>query len=1055
MTRFLNIIFIFSVLFIPIISHAQDNIVSGKVIGADDQEGIPGVNILIKGTETGTVTDFNGNYSLEIPSDTSTMVFSFVGYQTKEISVNNRNTIDVVLRPEVTELTEIVVTALGIEKDKKALGYSSQQVGGEDLSEAREANFINSLSGKVSGVQITNSGTGPGGSSKVTIRGMASIQGANDPLFVVDGIPVDNTSGGGSQFGGIDYGSAISNINPDDIANINVLKGASATALYGSRGQNGVIMITTKKGKNREGIGVTFNSNLTLESPLVYPDFQNRYGRGSDGNLPYFNQGPNIGNLNDNINSSWGEEMNGQTDFLIGDDVYPMENWTGEVTPYLAQPNNYRDFWRTGFSNTNTLTLSGGNEKTTGMASISQLENRGIMPNSKFSRTTINLRLTNEFGERLSMDAKVNYIYQEYFNRPNLTLNPDNPVKNLVTMPRNIRLSDLQNYITDNGRPRVFTNATSLDQWQNPYWAVNLNTNNDQRDRIMGFIKMNYEFTDWLSAYVRFGTDVYFDERERRIAPNTIYKINDEYTRYEGRVQETNADFLITAQHDISSKLNGVLSIGGNLMHQKREGSNTIALGLDIPYYYNFTNASGLQVIPNFFEKEIQSLYATLDFNYDNYLYVQLTGRNDWSSVLPPDNWSYFYPSLSTSFVFTDAWNIGIDWLSYGKIRASYAFVGNDTNPYQLDQLYALNALNHGNQKFAQIISPRPSRELRNELTRSFEVGGDLSFFFDRIRLDFTYYNAATSNQLIALDVSRASGFTQVRINSGLIRNQGIEMMLNTVPVEGDKFSWNLDFNFTRNYNELIELDKEGRVRVQDLGTFDQFGVQIVAEEGRPFGDIYALRAFSKDPETGQRLINSQGLPIAAQDPELIGNYLPDFQAGISNSFRYGSFSLSFLVDLQKGGDIYSYTNATMAALGNSAATLDQRRFWYAGAGGYVADGILPDGTQNDIEVDPEDYWNTVGGQGGGMFAEAFLYDASYIKLREARLTYRMSSNLINRLPFSSATLSLVGRNLAILFSNTPGFDPEATFNTGNAQGIEAYAFPSTRSIGFNLNLQF
>jgi len=1053
MNRFLNIILFLAVFLISHLSSAQEISVSGKVVGADDNEGIPGVNILIKGTETGTVTDFNGNYNINIPSDTATMIFSFVGYQTKTIAVNNRSTIDVALRPDVTELTEIVVTALGIEKDKKALGYSSQQVGGEDLSEAREANFINSLSGKVSGVQITNSGTGPGGSSKVSIRGLASIAGNNSPLFVVDGIPVDNATGGGSQFGGIDYGSAISNINPDDIASINVLKGASATALYGSRGQNGVIMITTKKGRQREGIGVTFNSNLTMETPLVYPDFQNSYGRGSNNNFPYFNQGPNIGNLNDNINSSWGEQMEGQTQFMIGDDVYPMENWTGEVTPYAAQPDNYRDFWRTGLSNTNTITMSGGNETTTGWASISHLENQSIMPNSEFSRTTINLRLTNKFGEKLSMDAKVNYIYQDFFNRPNLTLNPDNPVKSLVTMPRNIRLSDLQNYITNNGRPRVFTNATSLDQWQNPYWAVNLNTNNDKRDRVLGFIKMNYDFTDWLSAYVRVGTDLYFDERERRIAPNTIYKINDEYSRYEGRVQETNVDFLITAQRDISSKLDGVLAVGGNLMHQNSENSTNTALGLDIPYYYNFTNASGIQVIPGFREKEIQSLYATLDLNYDNYLYVQLTGRNDWSSTLPPESWSYFYPSVSTSFVFTDAWDLGIDWLSYGKIRASYAFVGNDTNPYQLDQLYAINALTHDNQKFAQIISPRPSRVLRNELTQSFEVGGDLSFFLDRIRLDFTYYNAGTSNQLIALDVSRASGFEKVNINSGLIRNQGVELMLNTVPIESEKFSWNIDLNFTRNYNEMVELDPE--VKVQDLGTFDQFGVQIVAEEGRPFGDIYALKAFSKDPESGQRLINSQGLPIVAEDPELIGNYLPDFQAGISNTLRYGSFNLSFLVDLQKGGDIYSYTNATMAALGNSAATLEKRRFWYAGAGGYVADGILPDGTQNDIEVDPEEYWRNVGGQGGGMFAEAFLYDASYIKLREARLTYRMPSNLINKLPFTSATLSLVGRNLAILLSNTPGFDPEATFNTGNAQGIEAYAFPSTRSLGFNLNLQF
>lgn len=1032
---------------------AQVNTIRGSVVDADGG-GLPGVNITIKGSALGTITDIDGKYSLAVSDQDQILLFSFIGYKSQEIAVAGRTQIDVTLQEDIQQLNEVVVTALGIEKDKASLGYSSQQVSGEDLTTARESNVINSLSGKISGVQINNSGTGQSGSSKVTIRGLASIAGNNSPLFVVDGVPVDNTSGGGSEFGGVDYGSAISSINPDDIASINVLKGASASALYGSRGQNGVIMITTRKGAKRSGIGVTFNTNYTAETPLVTPEFQNEYGRGSGGNFPFFTQGPNRGKLNNNIIGSWGQKMEGQTAFDIGGTSYPILSWTGEELPYNAQPDNYNDFWQTGSTFTNSLTFSGGNEKTTVWASISQLENESIMPNSGFSRTSANLRLTNKFGERLSIDGKFTYVYQENTNRPNLTLSPDNPVKSLIEMPRNIRLSDLQNYIDANDRPRVFTNATSLDQWQNPYWAVNLNTNNDQRDRMTGFLKLDYKIFDWLSAFVRVGTDVYFDERERRIAPNTIYKIDDEYLRYEGRVQENNLDILITANKDWNESFNSVLSVGGNLMHQKRNGKSTTALGLEIPYYYDFTNASDLAISPFYFEKEIQSLYATLDLSYKNYLYLQLTGRNDWSSVLPPENWSYFYPSASLSFVFSDAFDLRSDWFSFGKLRTSYAFVGNDTGPFQLSQLYVVNGLSHGNQKLGQIVGTRPNIELKNELTRSFEVGMELNFFMNRIGLDVTYYNAGTSDQLIPLQVSRPSGYTNAWINSGLIRNQGIELMLNTIPLELGDFRWDLDLNFTLNRNEIIELDKEGLIGVQNLGSFDQFGVQIVAEEGRPFGDIYATKAYKKD-ETGQRIINSSGLPESSSTPERIGNYLPDWQAGINNTFNYKSFRLSFLLDIQKGGDIYSYSNAVMAGLGNSKASLEGRRLWYAGAGGFVADGVLADGTPNMREVNPEDYWSSVGGSGGGMFAEEFLYDASYVKLRELSVSYNLPSSLLDKTPFAGASLSLVGRNLAILYSNTPGFDPEATFNSGNAQGIEAFAFPSTRSYGVNLNVKF
>ncbi len=1025
--------------------YSQSITVKGTVTDGDSNEGLPGVNIQIKGTSNGTTTDIDGNYSLQLNSE-NILIFSFIGYANQEIPVNNRTIIDVQMEESMETMQEVVVTALGIEKDKKSLGYATQSISGENLIQARENNVINSLAGRVAGMQINQAGTGAAGTSKVVIRGSASIAGNNSPLYVVDGVPMANPQGGGSQFGGLDYGDGISNISPNDIESMNVLKGASATALYGSRGQNGVIMITTKKGRSRKGIGVEINSNYVAEEALVLPDFQNRFGRGSNGNFPV----GATGEINNSIRTSWGPRTFGQTEV----NNIPLVNWTGEQVPYSPQADNIRDFYRTGSSFTNAVALSGGNDKTQARLSFTHLKNENIMPNSNMQRFNVNLNINTELSDNLSVDAKLNYVKQDVFNRPNLALSPDNPMNSLIRMPRTIRLSDLENFQTPTGLPRVYTNPLASDQWQNPYWAVNLNTNEDTRDRIIGYAKVNYQFADWLKMHVRTGTDFYNDFRENRNATNTIYRtINDRsfYSISNLRFEERNSDVLFSTFLNLSEKIGFSGNLGANNLRITSRSASTTTQGLNIPNFFKMQNGLAPQTVEGDAERIVNSVYGSATFDYDNYLFVEVSARNDWSSALPANNRSYFYPAISTSFVFTDA--IEMDWgpLTSGKFRGSYAEVGNDTGPGQLQQNYIVNALAHDGQTFGQIAPTQPPVNLRPERTSTYELGFDLNFFRGRINLEATYYNAGTADQILRIPVSKGSGFTTSIINAGLIVNQGVELSLTAIPVIQGDFEYSTFVNFTRNRSRVERLAEN--LEVYQLGdNYDQFGIRIQAEVGGEFGDIYADRAYLRD-EAGNRIIGAGGLPL--QDPDgikKIGNYQPDFLAGWGNTFRYKNITLSALIDMRMGGDMFSFSNAIAAANGNAKFTENDRLEWYAGAGGYVAEGVTESGQPNTVEVDPQAYWSNVGGQ-SQLFAEEFLYDGTFIKFRELTLGYSLPSKLFDNNFVNSARVSVVGRNLFFILKNTPGFDPEATFNAGNDQGIEVFAIPSTRSIGVNVNI--
>jgi TonB-linked SusC/RagA family outer membrane protein len=1036
-----------ALLSLNVIAGAQQFKVQGVV---QDSQGntIPGVNVLLKGSDRGTTTDVNGNYAIEVDDGKDFLIFSFLGFKTEEVAIATRSVVNVTLIESIEQLQEIVVTALGVEKEKKTLGYAAQSIAGTELVTARESNVINSLSGKITGVQINQSGTGPGGTSKVVIRGFKSIGGSNNPLYVIDGIPMTNSQGGGGQFGGVDYGDGISNINPDDIESFNVLKGPSATALYGSRGQNGVIMITTKKGKARKGIGVEVNSNFTLEQPLVLPDFQDKFGRGSNGNFPVQPDGTLLNNIRD----SWGPRTLGQTTASNG---IPLVDWMGEERPYDAQPNNIKDYFRTGTSLTNSIALSGGDEKTQARVSLTHLKRENIMPNSNFERLSVSLNIRSKLSDKFTVEGKINYINQQAFNRPNLTLSPDNPMNSLIQMPRSINLDDLRTFRTPNGLPRLYTNATGTDQWQNPFWAAYLNTNDDERDRVLGYLLLEYKFNDWLKMHIRTGTDFYHDFRQNRNATNTIYRVTPDksfYSEYYGRAEERNSDVLVTASKKISDKINFSANLGGNLLYQQARSITNTAQGLNIPDFFVIQNARSVVASEGASQKEVQSVYGSAQFDYNDYLFVEITARNDWSSALPATSRSYFYPSLSTSLIFTDM--IKIDWgpMTLGKLRGSYAQVGNDTGPHQLDLNYVVNSLSHGGQSFGQVVSTQPPLNLKPERTTSFEAGLEAGFFENRVSVDVTYYHAGTVDQILSIPVSKASGFSNIMINAGLIVNQGWEISLRGTPIQNSNFTYNTYVNFTRNRSTVEQL-AENVERYQLGDRYDQFGVSIQAEVGGAFGDIYANKPYLRDPSTGKRIINSNGLPVQDNSGiKRIGNFQPDFLLGFGHELKYKNITMGVLFDIRKGGDIFSFSNSVAAANGNARFTQYDRLEWYAGAGGYIADGVLQDGSSNTIEVNPQTYWQNVGGRASN-FAEEFLYDGSFIKFRELTIGYTLPRKLIKSTFLTGVNLSLVGRNLFILHKNTPGFDPEATFNSGNDQGIEAFAFPSTRSIGFNLKL--
>ncbi|CAG5018860.1 hypothetical protein DYBT9275_06086 [Dyadobacter sp. CECT 9275] len=1047
-------------------------------------EALIGVSVLVKGTTRGTATDVAGKYEIAADDAGTTLVFSFVGYVRKEVLVGNQSEINVTLSEDTQNLSEVVVTALGIKRDKRALGYSVQEIGGEAISTAKEANLATSLAGKMAGVQVTRSGNGAGGSSRVVIRGANSLVGNSQPLYVIDGIPMDNSNPNSpGSSGGIDYGDGISNINPEDVESISVLKGPNAAALYGQRGSNGVVLITTKSGKSRKGIGIKYGIDYSVGDALVLPDFQDEYGQGLDGTFTHFRgtdgkiytwaaaQAGNIqgmpktsGGRDRFTRSSWGPKMEGQQ----------YEDQWGNVLNFNPQPKTFQTFFKKETQLVNNLSLEGGNDNINYRLSYGNTNIDGYTPLNTLKRNNVNLRTVAKLTSKLELDVKANYIGQKGANRPTVSDASDNPAYLFISQPRSIPMSTLASStwtaadiskqlgygtVPFVGMEKTYATNSST---ANPYWTVDHTKNFDDRQRLLGLIRLSYQFNNWIRLTAKTGTDFYTDQRLRYREKGTYQSANKngDISEQVTRVREDNSDVLLSLTPQLSKDISFALNLGAN--HQKFYSRTTGNTGNEfiVPNLYAINNTLINSYVFNLTESSINSVYLSGQVGFKEYLFLDFSARNDWSSTLSPKNNSFFYPAVSASYVITDAFNIQSDVLSFLKLRASVAQAGSSGSPYQLTGTYSLDQNAHGGVPLASFASTIPDPNLKNELTTSVEVGVEARFFKNRAGLSFAFYNASTRNQILDVPLPPSSTFASRRINAGEIRNRGVELTLNGTPVKtADGFTWDATFNFSRNRNQVMSL-ADG-VDTYVLGT--DRGVNVVAEPGKAFGTLVGNGFQWLRDDAGNRLIDpTTGLPLKSNSKFLyeLGNALPNWIGGFNNSFRYKGIGLSGLIDISQGGKIYSQSMREELVYGTIKKTLPGRD------GSYVAEGVVASkadngtwtgtGQTNTKAVRAQDYWNVVAPDKDNVIPEEMLNDASYVIFRELTLNYQLPSALISRTPFKSIRAGIYGRNLFYLQRRTEGFAPEASaFNVNNSSlGLESTALPLLRYFGVSLNVE-
>jgi TonB-linked SusC/RagA family outer membrane protein len=1032
----------------PATAVAQQAATISGTVTADGGSPLNATQVFVQGMNLGTQTGPDGRYTLTVPAERATgqqatLVARRLGFRQGEATITLTAgatiTQNFQLSSAPTQLEGVVVTALGIEREKKALGVAQQQVSGEALTRTRETNLVAALSGKVAGATITNAGT-QGGSSRIVLRGASSLTGNNQPLFIVDGIPVDNANLSNDTqrrgYGGYDYGNAIADINPNDIESVSVLKGANAAALYGARAANGAIVITTKRGAGTGGIGISANANVTFETPLRLPSYQNQYGQGSGGEFAYVDG--KGGGVNDHWDSSWGPRLDGQ---LIPQFNSPIDPNTGEriPTPWVAHPNNVSDYFETGRTSTVGLELTGSTERASFRLSASNQDVQGMVPNSSFRKVSTGLAGTANLTDRLSADATVTYVKNGATNRPGTGYDAVNPMNAFVWFGRQVDVNALRDTRDENGNQFNWNH----NYHNNPYWLAYENHQSDTRDRIMGVASVSYEFADWLNGTVRAGTDYYREQRGTNIAAGTIGGIlGGDYLQggfFDNEIfnRETNFDLLLTGQRALSEDFDMNFTLGSNF---RSSAYSTNYIGTDqlvVPGTYNIDNSAIPPTVSQYREqKRVNGAFGSFGVGFRDYLFVDVTGRNDWSSTLPEQNNSYFYPSVSTSFVFTEAvpalafgGNLG-----YGKLRAAWTRVGNDAPAYQLFPVYSANTPFGSIPRYAvpnSLLNPN----LKPEQIDSWELGTELQFLDNRLALDLTYYNKTATNQIIPAQVSPASGYTSTVVNAGELVNNGIEAQLSATPVRGNNFQWDVTVNFARNRSEVVDLFPG--VETILLGPA-HWGVSIEARKGEQYGAIYG-NPYLRD-EQGNLILND-GLPQYDDQLQVLGHYTPDWTGGINNHFRYGNFDLNVLFDTQQGGDIYSTTHMFGLYAGVLEETLRGRE------DGIVVEGVNADGTPNTTNVTSEEYFGALYG-----IHEAHVFDASWIKLRELRLGYAVPAQFSSRIGVSGMNIALVGRNLW-LGTDVPHIDPETGYSASNLQGFEFGQLPTPRSFGIQINV--
>ena len=977
---------------------------------------IPGVSVLVKGTSNGTTTDTDGKFTITVNSENDILVISFIGYATQEVAVQNKTSIDVVLAEDVTELNEVVVTALGIEKERKSLGYSVTEVKGEQFTQAREINVANSLVGKVAGVNVSSVAGGPGASTSVIIRGASTLTGSNQPLYVINGVPMSNESAQlvGRWVNETDRGDGIGNINPDDIESISVLKGAAAAALYGSRAKAGVILITTKSGK---GAGtIELNSNFVAESVMDLTDWQYEYGLGSNGTKPATQQA-----ALDAGNSSWGAKLDGSN----------VINFDGVSRPYTAHKNNMEDFYRTGSTFTNTLSFSKGLDNGGIRLSASNLKNTSIIPNAGLKRNSFNLSVNFSPVKRFTVDARANYVVDDVKNRPLLSDGAGNANFQAMFLPTSMNINDLKPGTKEDGSELSFTNNTYA---TNPWFAADKFINNTKRERFIGSMTMRYTFDNGFFVQGRAGRDSYTDRMTNVVPSGTAYLPIGRVTETTTKFYELNADVLIGKQFKVGTDFVITPNLGANLRKQEAEMSQLIGNDLAVPFTYSITNAKNKTVNYTDFNQEIQSVYGTLELAYKNYLFLTATGRNDWFSTLavPGVNLSasamdIFYPSVSGSFVFSELWNLGQSF-TFGKLRAGYAKVGQATDPYQTVLNYGIDARTVNGYPIGTIINTAiPNSELKPSEATEIEVGTELGFFDNRVRLDLTWYNKKSTNEIVKAPASITSGYTSVVLNIGELKNTGLEMLLTTSPVKKQDFQWVSSLNGSVNNNEVVKLaEGQKSLAVGESRSGNGFTQHIVGEAAHQIMAFDYLR-----DADGQIVVNANGVPQRG-DLKSFGSAYHKWTAGWNNEFSYKQFSMSFLIDGKFGGKIFSATDYYGYQFGLHKATLVGR-----------------DETFGENNASSQRYY----GDFSNNVSSTFVHDASFIKFRQFTLGYTIPGQVLNN-AVKSVTVSFVARNLFILMKKTDNIDPESNFSN-YAPGLELGGVPPVRTYGFNLNVKF
>jgi len=1024
----------------------------GIVIDAVTKEPVIGASINIKGTTHGVQTDFDGKFYFQTGQKFPyTLIVSFLGYKRTEVVVD-KNAVVIELTEEQNQLSEVVVTALGISKEKKSLGYTTQALKNRDIAETKETNFLNSLSGKLAGVRITNS-QGDMGSSRIIIRGETSIAGNNQPLFVVDGVPVDNSQLGSVGGATRDFKNAIADLNPNDIETLTVLKGPNAAALYGSRAAHGVVLITTKSGKSQKGLGITLNSGITISQVATLPSFQNSYGQGSNGRFSFVDG--KGGGINDGVDESWGPRLDGR--------LIPQFYSNGVAVSFVAHPNNVKDFFNTGVTYDNSISVARSDDKSDFRLGVNNQKQLGTVPNSEVNKTNFTINTNYQISKNIKVGVTGNYITT---NAPAL---PGGPSGNraagvmlqFLWFGRQVDINQLQS-----NRDVNWNNS----YYSNPYWNAYYNTTSQQRNRFIGDVHLDAKLAEGLNFRFRTGVDYYNDRRKYTIKYGTNGTPFGSYAEDAYTVNEQNTEGIFTYTKKLTDDFSLDALAGFNIRNHSDANNYQKAPRLAVPDLYTLTNSRDPLTSSNVLSRlRVYSAYASAQLGYKNYAYLNLTARNDWSSTLPSSNRSYFYPSVNGSLVLSEALKIKSNTLDFLKLRGGWSEVGNDADPYQLSTIYNFQTAFDGNP--IQTSSQKKLNEnLKPETTRSTEVGLEATFWKNRLHFDVAYYNTNSFDQILEIKTTASSGYNSQLINAGKINNNGIEIQLDGSPIQTENFKWNIGANYSRNRSKVEILDYAKQIQNYTIGSSG--GVDVLASVGQAYGALYGT-AYLRDA-SGNIVVGANGLPKADPTKRVLGHYTPDYLAGVTNTLTYKNLELSFLVDASVGGEIFSGTNRTGTYTGVLANTLPGRGAENGGLNyylngttktlvngtapggatvyddGMIFNGVYENGSPNTTVLSAQEYYKA-----SYNISEAYIYSSTFVKMREIKLSYNFTKTFAKKLGLEGASITAVGRNLFFIYKDAPNIDPETAFNTGNAQGLESLALPTTRNFSLNVNLKF